>query len=140
MESRVDYKSIEVRRFGDKSEPATINNNSTLTHVTAEGDVLNISFVFSSNYEPNIGVIRIEGDLKLNENKKTISGALEEWKTSGKKNLPKDIAEKVHNTILTNCVLEASILARDVKLPTPLPIPQVQIGKESTTDIQSYIR
>ena len=140
MTSRVDYRSMEARRFGDNAATANINNNSTLTTVTGEAGTLSISFVFSCNYEPNVGVIRIEGNLEMNEGEEAVKKALDEWKNSGRKNLPKDIAEKVHNAILSNCVLEASILARDVKLPAPLPVPHVQIGKDSAADTQTYIR
>jgi hypothetical protein len=140
MKSKVGYRSVEARRFSSAAAPANINNNSTLTAVSGEGDILNVGFVFSCNYEPNVGIIRIEGDLEIKESEETVEKALTEWKKSGQKNLPKDIAEKVHNTIISNCVVEASILARDIKLPTPMPVPHVQLPKDSTTETQSYIR
>ena len=136
----ITYKTVEARRFGTVNQPANINNNSTLTMVVGGKDTLNIGFVFSCNYEPNIGVIRIEGDMELKESEDNVSRALTEWDTSGHKNLPKDIAEKVHNTILSNCVIEASILARDIQLPAPLPVPQVQLKKDESPDTQNYIR
>ncbi|MFH1402795.1 MAG: hypothetical protein ABIH11_00825 [Candidatus Altiarchaeota archaeon] len=140
MKPEIEYKSLEAKQYGTGGEPASINNNSTLTKVLGEGKYLNVGFIFSCNYEPNVGVIRIEGDLRLDESEDNVKRAMDEWNTSGHKKLPKDIAEKVHNTILSNCVLEASILARDVKLPVPLPVPHVQIGSESTKETQSYIR
>ncbi|MFC2162558.1 hypothetical protein ACFLRF_02670 [Candidatus Altiarchaeota archaeon] len=139
MKSKVDLKSVEARRYGMASQPGNINNNSTLTTVSGEADTLTISFVFSSNYEPNIGIIRIEGELEMKDEEELVKNAVDEWKSSGRKNLPKEIAEKVHNAILSNCVIEASILARDINLPTPIPVPHVQLPKDSNIDT-SYIR
>ena len=140
MKPKLEYKSVEARRYGDTAIPVNINNNSTLTTVAGEGGTLSVSFVFSCSYEPNVGVIRIEGELEMSDTEDAVKKALDEWKNSGRKNLPKEMAEKVHNAILSNCVVEASILARDISLPAPLPVPHVQIGKGSTAETQDYIR
>jgi len=140
----VVYKTLEARRFGIVNQPVNINNNSTLTNVSSEGDTLTIGFVFSSNYEPNVGVIRIEGDMNLKESKETIEKVVKAWKDSQQKNIPMEIAEKIHNGILANCIIEASFMARDINLPAPLPAPHINVAsKESTqtkVDTQSYIR
>lgn len=56
-----------------------------------------------------------------------------------------DLAEKVHNTILSNCVVQATLLSKEVQLPPPIPMPNVSIGKkEDRTEVKgetsSYIR
>jgi len=138
MVHTVTYKNIEARRFGDTKTQATISNNSTLTAVSGEGDKFTVDFVFSCNYEPNIGVIRLEGELMIKESKDNIERALSEWKKSGKRSLPKDIAEKVHNKILGNCLTEATVISRDIRLPAPFPHPKVSLGGDGGDT--SYIR
>lgn len=137
------YRNIEARRFSFASAPVDINNNSTVVSVLGENELLHIDFIFSSNYEPNVGLIRIEGRLTLKDSKENIKKALDEWKNSENKNLPKDIAENVHNTILSNCIVEATVLSREVQLPAPIPTPRVSIDKpidKSKEEKPGYIR
>ena len=135
----ITFKTVDARRLGAVKSQVNINNNSTIVSVTKEGDKINVGFVFSSSYEPNIGIIRIEGDLAIEDSRENIEKALAEWEKSEKTKLPKEMAESVHNTILSNCIVEASILARDIKLPSPVPMPQVTLGSKETSDT-SYIR
>jgi len=141
MNFSISFKSLDARRLSQGKGQVNINNNSTITTVTMDDGKLNVGFVFSSNYEPNIAVVRIEGDLMMEGEGDIIENAMREWEKSDKSNLPKDIAEKVHNSILTNCIIEASILARDLKLPAPIPLPHVSLNKqvEDASDT-SYIR
>lgn len=146
MHADLKYKNLEAKRFLPVSGPVNINNNSTLTAVSKVDEKLEINFVFSSNYQPNIGLIRIEGDLLLSDSKESVDRAIKEWENSGKKNLPTDIAEKVHNIILSNCIAGAVILSREIHLPPPIPTPHVSIGQkgiqssESKKETESYIR
>lgn len=146
MQVNVNFRNIEARRFSNVGNSVNINNNSTLVTVSGVDDKLSVSFVFSSNYEPNVGVIRIEGELLMEESKDNVKRALTEWEKSGGKNLPKDIAEKIHNTILSNCMVEATILSREIRLPAPIPTPHVSIDPKNTEsavsdeEVQHYIR
>jgi hypothetical protein len=132
------FRYLDARRLGQVKSQVNINNNSTIVSVTKEAEKMNVGFVFSSSYEPNIGIIRIEGDLVVEDSSENIDKALKEWEKSERTRLPKEMAESVHNMILSNCIVEAGFLARDVKLPLPVPMPQVNI-KEKESDT-SYIR
>jgi hypothetical protein len=128
----VKYKNIEARRFSlAKNIPVDVNNNSTVISISEKEENLNVNFVFTSNYEPNIGVIRIEGNLTVEDLKENIKKTVEEWEKSGNKNLPPEIAERVHNAILANCIIEATILSREVQLPAPIPTPRVSMKNKS---------
>lgn len=143
MKINLSVLSIEARRISDVPQNVTINNNSTVTEVKQSETALSVMFRFTSNYEPNVGVIKIEGELSLEDSKEKIESIFEQWEKSGNKNLPKDIAEKVHNTILVNCIVEATVLSREVRLPAPFPTPKIMIPddkKDDEDDINSYIR
>lgn len=142
MQFKVGFKSLDARRSSDKIRQVSINNNSTLTKVEKEEDRLRIEFVFTTNYDPNIGSIRIEGDLFMGGEKEDLDKIYDKWQTSGNNDLPVDVAEKIHNSILTNCLVEASVLARDINLPVPMPVPQVSMNEQPKQDESdtSYIR
>jgi hypothetical protein len=143
MNFQVNFKTLDGRRLSQGAKQININNNSTINAVSKSGDKMSVSFVFSSTYEPNVGVIRLEGELLVEAKKEDLDYALAEWDKSEKTNLPKEVAEKVHNAILSNCIVEASMLARDLKLPAPIPLPQVSMNKpeDKTDDTDtSYIR
>ncbi len=142
MQLNVIYRNMEVRRFSKVNAPINISNNSTLTGVRATGNKLSVSFVFSSNYEPNVGLIRIEGELEFEESRENIKRAVDEWEKSEQKNLPEELAEKVHNSIISNCMVEATLLSREVQLPTPIPPFHLSINKKDAaySDTGSYIR
>ncbi|MFH0861002.1 MAG: hypothetical protein V1921_07360 [Candidatus Altiarchaeota archaeon] len=143
MKINLSVLSIEARRISDVPQNVTINNNSTVTEVKQSETALSVMFRFTSVYEPNVGVIKIAGELSLEDSKEKIESIFEQWEKSGNKNLPKDIAEKVHNTILLNCIVEATVLSREVRLPAPFPTPKIMIPddkKDDEDDINSYIR
>jgi hypothetical protein len=146
---RIDlkFRNLEAKRFSTTpGGPVNVHNNRTLSAVSRVDDRLSVNFVFSCNYEPNIGLIRIEGDIFLSGSEENMERAIKEWEHSGRKNLPQDMAEKVHNVILSNCIVEAAILSRDVQLPAPIPTPTVSLNKKETGDstpdegTKSYIR
>lgn len=142
MKINMNLLNIEAKRLTEVPQNVTINNNSTITQVSSAENILSIGFVFTSKYEPEIGLIKIEGEISIEDSKEKIIATIDEWEKSGKKNLPKDIAEKVHNTILVNCIVEATILSREVRLPAPFPTPKVAMydKHDSDEDIRTYIR
>jgi len=139
MNFNLNFRSLDARRSGGFAEHVNINNNSTITQVTKDGNKLSVGFVFTSTYEPNIGLIRIEGDVAVEDTQETIDEAYSEWEKSQSKKLPKNMAEKTHHIIISNCMVEASILARDVKLPAPMPVPKMGTEKKEPADT-GYIR
>ena len=140
MAISINFRGLDARRLSKTKSHVNINNNSTITSVTRSEDRMEVGFVFSCNYDPNIGVIRIEGDLYVDDTVENIENAVREWGSSEQRKLPKEMAEKVHNAILSNCIVEASILAREVKLPAPIPMPQVSMDKQQEQQDTSYIR
>jgi hypothetical protein len=43
--------------------------------------------------------------------------------------MPPEVANEIHSVIMTNCIPEAVILARELRLPPPIPIPQVNVAQ-----------
>ena len=52
-------------------------------------------------------------------------GLVKGWSAGGQ--MPPDVAQEIHTVIMTNCIPEAVLLARELRLPPPIPIPQVNV-------------
>jgi hypothetical protein len=122
---KFELTSIEARRFsksGETHKNIRIDHNSSVTYVNEinEGEA-HIDFRFTANYS-GLGLIKIEGSMVYEGDAK---GLANQWKA--KNNLPNEIASEIHSTVMTNCIPEAMLLARDIRLPPPIPLPKVNI-------------
>ncbi len=142
MKANLKYTHIEANKFSEPHEHVTINNNSTITQVEIVDGVLSVGFLFKSMYEPKIGEIKIEGNILIKDSADKLDAVVEEWNASGQKNLPVDIAEEIHNYILSNCVTETVIIAREIQLPSPIPLPRISLKNKvkNKEETNSYIR
>ncbi len=130
---KLELLSIDAKRFakaGERLRNVRVDNNSTVTQITAEGDSLaSVEFRFTANYS-GVGVIKIEGSVEYEGEAPALADM---WSTSGK--MPRVVANEIHTAIMSSCLQEAVIIARDLRLPPPLPLPVVNIkggGKKST--------
>lgn len=142
MTTTVSYKAIEARKFvsGAFKQTAQIVSKSTLTHLIRTENGLCIGFVFISNYEPNVGFIRIEGEINIATNPEEANKALKEWETSENRRLPQEMAETIHNSIISNCMIETAVISREINLPPPFPIPHIQLGKDQAQPVETVNR
>ena len=46
---------------------------------------------------------------------------------TGTQQMPNEVATEVHTVIMSNCIQEAVMIARDLRLPPPIPMPSVNI-------------
>ncbi len=128
-----ELNAIDGKRFtkpGEVIRNVRIDHNSTVTLITEKSDrEANVDFRFTANYT-GIGVIKIEGSLIYEGDATSVA---RQWASKG--NMPDDVASEIHTTIMTNCIPEAVMIARDLRLPPPIPVPQVNVkgkGKPST--------
>ncbi len=123
----IDLKSIEARRFASRNEKIVnvrIDNNSTVTLITELNDSeASIDFRYTANYG-GIGLIKIEGTIIFECDAPALA---QQWGSQA--NMPDEIASEIHTAIMRVCVPEAMLLSRDIKLPPPFPLPQVNIQK-----------
>ena len=110
-----------------------INNNITLKEVkeakigmAGDRGALRVSFVFTSDYAPNFATLLLEGDVLVFVESKQTADIIKGWDKS--KNLPPALAAGVMNHILDRCNIQALLLAKDLNLPSPVPLPKVQMN------------
>ncbi|AGN25509.1 hypothetical protein A3207_08790 [Candidatus Methanomassiliicoccus intestinalis] len=122
---RVEISAIEAKRFAKRGETVTnvrIDHNSTVTQVSkVSPNKVNVDFRFAVNYS-GIGFIVMEGSVLL-EDEENILG--DKWIANGA--LPKEEAATVHNSVVSYCVPIAMFLTRDLHLPSPVPLPHINV-------------
>jgi hypothetical protein len=118
----IDAKRVSKR--GEKLQNIRIDNNSTITLIKEipDGNAV-IEYRYTANYG-GIGSIRIEGSMLFSGD---VMELLKTWTETS--NMPDKVASEVHTAIMGTCVPEAVLISRDLKLPPPLPLPQIKVGK-----------
>lgn len=129
-----EIKNIEARRFipVGSQKNIRIDHNSTVGNITRTGDdKATVEFRFSANYA-SAGIITLEGQLIYVGDAEAL---VAEW--GEKRKMPDDAAREIHSAIMGNCLTEAVVLSRDIRLPPPIPFPQVNLpgstGKKEYT-------
>jgi hypothetical protein len=110
-----------------------VNNNVTLKDVEktdltigpSKQGALKFHFEFVAKYEPKLAHITMNGFLTFFEKPDKVKEILDAWKKD--KKIPKETMSSVLNTVLSRCNIEAMLLAREVNLPPPIPLPKVQV-------------
>ena len=126
----VQIRAIEARRYSDiTSQPqkVRIDHNSNVSRVEkiGEKDGMRVDFQYTASYGP-VGLIKIEGNLEYyGENIDTL---IADW--NNKRKMPNETAGKIHTAIMHTCVPQAVGIAKDMRLPPPIPLPQIQVGKK----------
>jgi hypothetical protein len=123
-------KSIEARRYVDPDEKPRqirIDHNSQISQVMSTMEKqLTIEFQYTASYGP-IGMIKLEGTIVCEEN--DAKHLAKEWLDTRK--LPDQFASHIHTAVMHACVPEAVGIAKDLGLPPPIPLPQVQLSSDS---------
>lgn len=123
--TQVQIASIDAERYAspDEQHPQVrIDHNSTVTQVDQTGDdTATVGFRYTASYG-NVGSIKLEGELVFQGDAESLSAR---WDQDG--NMPNEIASEIHTAVMRACVTEAVGLAKDLSLPPPIPLPQVQV-------------
>jgi hypothetical protein len=124
-----EIATIEAKRFskvGEHVANVRIDHNSTVTQITkVSDDVASIEYRFTANYA-GMGFIKIEGTISVQGE---VPMLMQEWGATG--SMPNETANVVHNTVVSNCIPTALLIARDIRLPPPFPLPRINIEKKT---------
>src|ERR1051325_5988194 len=124
----VVLKALEARRYQDPlpNTQVRIDHNSTITLAAKEADDrLRSEFGFTTSYGA-LGVVKVEGWLPFQD--PNAAAAADGWAST--RNLPPEMAQQGHTAILASAVPQAVVLAKEIRLPPPIPLPQVQRSEE----------
>ena len=133
--------AMQASRKKGASGEIKVNSTPRITEMkevdvsTLNKKALDMKFEFTTTYAPDIGEIKIGGNLLyLAESNASI---LKQWKA--KKQIPEDVSVEVLNHLFRRCLLKIANIAEDLQLPPPLQIPRVrpaekEEGKEDKED------
>jgi hypothetical protein len=128
-----NFNKIEAEKKEAMQSKVNVSNNISISKVeekkfsieTEKQKILCFTFEFLSKYDPDIGSIKLVGDVLLLEEAKKSKEIFDEWNKN--KKLPKEIMASILNTALNKCNIQALILSEQINLPPPLPLPKVQM-------------
>ena len=131
-----NFTKIDAEKKEFVKGKININNNVSIKEVEEKDlflgnqkqKVLSFTFEFISKYDPDIGSIRLIGEVLFMDDSKNVKEILDGWKKD--KRLPKETMTNILNTILSKCNVEALILSERINLPPPIPLPKVQVGQK----------
>ena len=118
--------SVEARKFvNEYSLPnLKISNKSMVTDIAAAGEDIRIEFIFTVEYHPNLAHIKIEGSIiYTGEDAESI---LSSWK---EKKSQREI-QKIQMPIVQRCLVESVILAKEINVVPPIPLPGAREKKK----------
>ncbi|MFP4523455.1 MAG: hypothetical protein ACLFNM_02835 [Candidatus Woesearchaeota archaeon] len=126
-----NFTKINVEKKSKVNKQVSIKSGLNISNVVASDVVAGkdqnafvISFTYNVQYEPNIGIIELSGDLLYLAKEEDAKAITDQWEKS--KSLPEPVALPVFNRILHSCNVEALILSRDINLPAPVQLPKVK--------------
>ncbi len=127
----IQLKALKGERyleFTGGPQKVRIDHNSNISRMEKlMNDVAKVEFQYTASYGP-IGVIQIEGMLEYQGS--DIVSLVNDWNTNHK--MSNEIASEIHTAIMHTCVPLAVGIAKDIRLPPPIPLPQVRLGKIPT--------
>ena len=131
-----NFTRIEAEKKEIMKGKININNNVSIKNVeekkfslsSDKQKVMGFGFEFSAKYDPDVGSIRINGDVLYMDNAGKAKEILDGWKKD--KKLPKDIMPVILNTVLNKCNIQALILSEQINLPPPIPMPKLQTEQQ----------
>jgi len=134
MRVNMEYTHLEASRFTKPSGKVNVQNNSNISDISRSDEVITISFTFTSTYNPSVGEIKIDGNIMLSDVDDNIRQDVRKWEEGDGNNIPSELARRVHNTIISNCIVEATLLSREILLPPPTPAPRVKAPDKEGVD------
>jgi hypothetical protein len=129
----LSFSSIQAKKEGGAIQQEVkvnstpmIQNVKEVTVPTLTKKALSIQFEFLTRYDPGFATISIEGSIMyLADKNKPI---LDEFEKN--KRLPEKTSLEILNYLFRHCLLKASILADDLQLPPPMPMPKITPKKK----------
>jgi hypothetical protein len=130
----LQINKINVEKLAPAKGKVSVNNNvavkdvekTDLTFGASKQDALKFTFEFKASYEPKIATMVFEGTVTHFDKPEQIETLYKGWKKD--KKVPPEVMTPILNSILTRCNVEALLLAREVSLPPPIPLPRVKVN------------
>ncbi|MCI0504324.1 hypothetical protein L0Y65_06485 [Candidatus Micrarchaeota archaeon] len=112
-----------------KSSIKGLNINISLEDVKMAEENVEITYVYTANYQEEVGQIKIKGVLLAKEEAKLAKDITDTWKKS--KKVPDEYATVVLSAVNYSGSANGTLLARVLGLTAPLIPPKIQLSKQA---------
>lgn len=131
------FNKILIEKYSPVQGKISVNNNVALTNVekselvfgNEKQNILRFDFEFNASYEPKggkkVASIILHGGLTYLDQPAKIAELEKGWKKD--KKIPREVMTPILNSILSKCNIEALVLAKEINLPPPIPMPKVNV-------------
>lgn len=129
----INIAFTEISAKKDKAPKGSVNvsNNVKVTslkesklNLDKDRKTIEVEFEYTTKYNPDIGQISLKGRLLALDDEKIVKELLKKWDKD--KKMDKEMAPQYLNPIMNKAVLETIFLAREIELPSPIPMPNVK--------------
>ena len=131
----ITFNKINAEKKGIPKGKISVNNNvriesmeETKIGLDKTKTTIRLSFSFDTKYSPDFADMSIQGEALILDDAKTAKALLDKWKKN--KEVDKAIALSVMNNIMAKCSLEAILMARELGLPSPIPLPRIKEAEQ----------
>jgi len=125
----MNFKFLEAQRKDTQVKgEIKINSFPKITNVkeakvsNMKSNAVALEFEFSTDYEPDVGKIKLMGELLYQTDKQ--KEILDKWKKE--KKISEDLGVEVLNHLFRRCLLKSAHLSEEVMLPPPLQMPRIK--------------
>ena len=126
----VGERIVEISGNRVAREPVKgLSINIALDDVKADGENIEITYVYTASYQDKVGEIKIKGVLMAKEDEKRKKDILSQWKKD--KKIPEDYATTVLSAVNYSGSANGTLIARVLGLTAPLIPPRIQLSKDS---------
>lgn len=119
-------KDVPKGRIDINSTPQIVSIDKSSIGLKKKEDALEIGFEFITKYEPDVGEIKIAGNVMYIGDK--IKNVLSVWKKE--KNIQKEVEIEIKNFLFRKCMILGINLSEQMNLPPPLMFPRMYITKK----------
>ena len=130
----ITFNEIHASKKSNPRGQINVSNNIKIesleeSNLSLEKDkkAIKISFLYTTKYEPDFGTIELKGSSLILENEKEAKEMLDKW--TKEKKVDKEYAAKILNPVMNKSVLETILIARELDLPAPLPLPSIKTSE-----------
>jgi hypothetical protein len=118
----VSISNISAERFWDNRKPSPniqIATNINVVNIERKGDVLEVPFVLTINYNPSLAQLSLKGNALVQGDKVELDKILKDYEQ--KKPPAQIILQSISNVVF----VESIIISRILGIPPPIPLPSI---------------
>lgn len=100
--------------------------NVSVDNVVAEGNQVKVTYIYEINYQPEMAVMSIKGELFADSNSDLGKKVMDGWKKN--KQLPADAAEEIITALTYAGSSVGTLLAFAININAPINVPRAKVG------------